>query len=83
MQVRWERLSRDGGVIYECATEHGTLTIRQHPHADAWICELQNGKHIIGELADVRRAVEIVLASQDFASLFHVAIPALTTKAAS
>jgi hypothetical protein len=33
------------------------LAIRPHI-ADAWICELPNGKRIIGELADVQRAVE-------------------------
>jgi hypothetical protein len=45
-------------------SEHGTLMIRQHPHADAWICELPNGKRVVGQFLDVRRAVEAALASQ-------------------
>jgi hypothetical protein len=36
------------------------MVIRPHI-ADAWICELPNGKRIIGELFDVQRAAEIAI----------------------
>jgi hypothetical protein len=34
------------------------IVIRRRSIANAWICQLPNGKHIIGELADMHRAVE-------------------------
>jgi hypothetical protein len=36
------------------------LVIRPHI-ADAWVCELPNGKRIIEELFDVQRAAEIAI----------------------
>jgi hypothetical protein len=34
------------------------LVIQPHEIAHAWVCELPNGKRIIGELSDVQRAVK-------------------------
>jgi len=37
------------------------IVIRPHEVANAWICELPNGKRIIGELYDVQRTVEVTV----------------------
>jgi hypothetical protein len=58
MSEHWREVLENGQ--HELQRDFGgvTIVIRKHSVPDAWICQLPNGGNLIGELQDVRRAVE-------------------------
>jgi hypothetical protein len=57
MRASWHEHIENGEREFRRRLDGVLLVIRTHI-GDAWICELPSGKRIIGELADVQRAVE-------------------------
>ena len=61
MTVGWQDIVENGA--HELQRDFGgvTLTIRKTGIPDAWVCELPNGKRVIGELPTVRQVVEEIM----------------------
>ncbi len=58
---RWREIVENGEHKLQRDFGGVTLTIRKTGVPDAWVCEMPDGKRVIGELHTVRRTVERIM----------------------